>query len=52
VLSVTSAGAPGIGAFELDPDSGVFHDVSLETIPGTDSGVTENLRTPGGRMTP
>ncbi len=29
VLSVTASGVPAIGAFELDPESGSFHEVPL-----------------------
>jgi proteasome lid subunit RPN8/RPN11 len=49
VLSITATQAPGIGAFELDPDSGVFHPVPLLPHLPTDAGVTESLSAPGAR---
>jgi len=49
VVSVTSQGIPAVGAFELDADSGTFHEVTLEVPDAASVGVTENLRAAGGR---
>lgn len=49
VVSVSATDAHAIGAFELDPDSGVFREVTLVTTPAADARVTESLRASGGR---
>jgi proteasome lid subunit RPN8/RPN11 len=49
VLSVTATETPELGAFELDPEQAVFHEVPLARDPETDARVTENLRAPGDR---
>jgi len=36
VLGVTASEVPGIGAFELDAETGRFHDVPLEVVPSHD----------------
>jgi proteasome lid subunit RPN8/RPN11 len=48
VLSVTAAGFPAIGAFELDPDAQRFHEVPLRML-SADPEVTESLSAGGGR---
>ncbi|MGP8075533.1 MAG: Mov34/MPN/PAD-1 family protein [Thermoplasmata archaeon] len=37
VLSVTAHDVPAVGAFELDPDSSLFREVSLTAAPSMDS---------------
>jgi proteasome lid subunit RPN8/RPN11 len=49
VLSVTATEEPEIGAFELDADSGVFHDVPLLPSKPAAAGVTESLSAPKDR---
>lgn len=49
VLSVSSTDVSEVGAFELDPDSGVFHSVPLTSSPPGDAQVTESLRAPRSR---
>jgi proteasome lid subunit RPN8/RPN11 len=49
VLSVTDSDTPGVGAFELDADAGVFQDVALTVEPPTGATDTENLRAPEAR---
>ena len=36
VLSVTADATPALGAFELDADTGRFHEVPLEIVPAGD----------------
>lgn len=49
VVSVSATAVPAIAAFELDPNSGVFHKVSLIPTPDAGARVTESLRASGGR---
>jgi proteasome lid subunit RPN8/RPN11 len=49
VVAVTSTSEPGIGAFELDGESGVFREVPLRPSSRADARVTETLRAPGAR---
>ena len=47
IVSVTATATPAIGAFELDAESGVFHEVPLGTTPAGEVRVTESLRARG-----
>jgi proteasome lid subunit RPN8/RPN11 len=49
VLSVTASETPAVGAFEFDPDSGLFREVELEIRDRAVVGVTESLSAPGER---
>lgn len=49
ILSITATEAPDVGAFELDPETGVFHPVPWTSAPSTDGRVTETLKAPGAR---
>jgi proteasome lid subunit RPN8/RPN11 len=49
VLSVTATDAPAWGAFELDPESGVYYEVPVDRTTSADPGVTESLRAPEAR---